>query len=132
MRYRIAISGSYGGMNLGDEAILEVILKELRGSGLDLDVVVFSKNPADTERRHKVRSIPMREMHKDEVLRELKGLDLFVLGGGGILFDGLAEECLRDVNWTKELGVPVMVYAVSVGPLQSAETKKLVVETLDK
>ena len=32
MRYRVAIPGSYGGMNLGDEAILEVILKQLRAS----------------------------------------------------------------------------------------------------
>ena len=37
MKYRIAISGSYGGMNLGDEAILEGILRELRAS-LDVDV----------------------------------------------------------------------------------------------
>ena len=43
MKYRVAISGSYGGMNLGDEAILEVILRELRAA-VDVDVVVFSRN----------------------------------------------------------------------------------------
>ena len=68
MKYHVAISGSYGGLNLGDEAILEVILRELRAS-LDVDVVVFSRNATDTERRHKVRAVPIREMHKDEVLK---------------------------------------------------------------
>jgi polysaccharide pyruvyl transferase CsaB len=131
MKYRVAISGSYGGMNLGDEAILEVILRELRAS-LEVDVVVFSRNPKDTEQRHKVRAVPIHEMHKDEVLEELRKLDLFVVGGGGILFDGLVEEILRDVNWAKELGIPVMVYAVSVGPLKSPEAKQLTVDTLNK
>jgi polysaccharide pyruvyl transferase CsaB len=131
VKYRVAISGSYGGMNLGDEAILEVILRELRAS-VDVDVVVFSRNAKDTEQRHKVRAVPIREMHKDDVLEELRKLDLFILGGGGILFDGLVEDMLRDVNWAKELGIPVMVYAVSVGPLKTAESKQLVVAALNK
>lgn len=131
MKYRVAISGSYGGMNLGDEAILEVMLRELRSS-LDVDVVVFSRNPQDTEQRHKVRAVSIREMHKDNVFKELKKLDLFILGGGGILFDGLVESFLRDVNWAKEAGIPVMIYAVSAGPLKVPESKQLVVETLNK
>jgi polysaccharide pyruvyl transferase CsaB len=130
MKYRIAISGSYGGMNLGDEAILEGILKELRAS-LDVDVVVFSLNPKDTEKRHKVRAIPIREMHKDDVLEELKKLDLFILGGGGILFDGLVEIILRDVIWAQELAIPIIVYAVSVGPLKNNENKQRVVQVFN-
>lgn len=131
MKYRVAISGSYGGMNLGDEAILEVILRELRAAA-DVDVVVFSYNAKDTERRHKVRTVPIREMHKDQVLEELKKLDLFILGGGGILYDESLERYLRDVNWAKELNIPVMVYAVSVGPFKNPESKQLVTEVLNK
>lgn len=131
MKYRVAISGSYGGLNLGDEAILEVILRELRAS-VDVDVVVFSRNAKDTERRHKVRAVPIREMHKDEVFEELRKLDLFVLGGGGILYDGAVETYLRDVNWAKELNIPVMTYAISVGPFKSPESKQLAVETLNR
>ncbi|HXV28085.1 MAG TPA: polysaccharide pyruvyl transferase family protein [bacterium] len=131
MKYRVAISGSYGGMNLGDEAILEVILRELQ-SAVDVDVVVFSRNAKDTEERHKVRAISVRELHKDEIFEELKKLDLFILGGGGILFDSFVEEFLRDVNWARELGIPVMIYAISVGPLKNPESKQLVIETLNK
>jgi polysaccharide pyruvyl transferase CsaB len=118
-------------MNLGDEAILETILRELH-SEMDVDVVIFSYNPKDTERRHKVRAVPIREMQKQEVLDELKKLDLFILGGGGILYDESIERYLRDVNWAKELGIPVMVYAISAGPFKSEAAKRLVVETLNK
>jgi len=130
MNYRVGISGSYGGMNLGDEAILEVILREFRAS-CDADVVVFSRNPRDTEKRHKVRSVSLGDMHKEGAVEELRKLDLFVLGGGGILFDGMAEIFLRDVNWAKELGIPVMTYAISVGPLKAPESKQLVTDTLN-
>lgn len=131
MKYRIAISGSYGGLNLGDEAILEGILGELR-STLDVDIVVFSYNAKDTEQRHKVRALSVRETHKDEIIKELKKLDLFILGGGGILYDGVVEIFLRDVIWAQELNIPTMIYAISAGPLKSPESKKLVEEVLDK
>lgn len=131
MKYRLAISGSYGGFNLGDEAILEGILKELRAT-IDPEVVVFSRNAKDTEKRHKVRALAIQEMHKDEIQQELKKLDLFILGGGGILFDGRVDSYLRDVNWAKELGIPVFIYAISVGPLKIPESKVLVAETLNK
>jgi polysaccharide pyruvyl transferase CsaB len=131
VKYRVAISGSYGGINLGDEAILESILRELQSS-LDVDVVVFSRNSKDTEQRHNVRAIPIRDIHKDELFNELEQLDLLIVGGGGIIFDGMAEDILRDVNWARELGIPVMIYAVGVGPLNSPETKQLVVQTLNE
>ena len=49
---------------------------------------------------------------------ELGKLDLFILGGGGILFDGDVVDVLRYVNRARELGIPVMVDAISVGPLK--------------
>ena len=127
----MAVSGSYGGMNLGDEAILQEILSELRAVQ-NIDITVFSFNPKDTEEQHHVRALPIREMHKDEVVEELKKLDLFILGGGGILFDGAADSYLRDVAWAQELKIPTVVYAISVGPLNNPETKRRVVEVLDK
>jgi len=130
-KYKIGISGSYGGMNLGDEAILEVILANIRKQ-IDAEIVVFSRYPDDTQKRHNVRAIPIREMHKDEVCEELSNLDLFILGGGGILFEGMADIFLRDVNWAKECNVPVMVFAISAGPITKPETKKLVADTLNK
>jgi polysaccharide pyruvyl transferase WcaK-like protein len=48
------------------------------------------------------------------------------------LFDESIEAFLRDVNWAKELGIPVMVYAVSVGPLKKPDAKQRVVEVLNR
>lgn len=131
-KFHIAISGSYGGLNLGDEGILESILQELRSSCNHLDIVVFSRNPQDTEQRHHVRAVPNHEMQKEEMIEELKKLDLFILGGGGLLFDGVVDEYLRDVIWAKELNIPVMIYSISVGPLNSKESQKKVVEVLNQ
>lgn len=65
-RYRIGISGSYGGMNLGDETILSQILRELR-SRVSTEFTVFSRNPEDTRRRHRVEhAVAARELSQDD------------------------------------------------------------------
>jgi polysaccharide pyruvyl transferase CsaB len=123
--FRVGISGSYGGLNLGDEAILEGIVKELRRA-LSVEITVFSRHPEDTLARHHVeRAVPVRELSRDEVLPEIERLDLFILGGGGILFDGEAHLYLREVTLAQERQVPVMVYAVSAGPLRDPAAQKL-------
>jgi len=123
--FRVGISGSYGGLNLGDEAILEVIVTELRRA-LPVEITVFSRRPEDTLTRHRVeRAVPVREMSRDEVLPEIERLDLFILGGGGILFDAEAHLYLREVVLAQERQVPVMVYAVSAGPLRDPAAQKL-------
>jgi polysaccharide pyruvyl transferase CsaB len=130
--YRVGISGSYGGFNLGDEAILESITAELRGS-LPVEITVFSLNPEDTLRRHRVdHAVPVRELTRSEVMPVLSGLDLFILGGGGILYDADVKTYLREVVIAHELGVPVMVYAVSAGPLKSQSSQKEVCNALGK
>ena len=130
--FRIGISGSYGGMNLGDEAILDGILSQLRQT-IRADVTVFSQNPDDTLARHKVEhAVAVRSLTRKEVSRAIEGLDLFVLGGGGILYDRDAEKYLREVCLAHELGVPVFVYAVSAGPLTQPTPRNAVRDALNR
>jgi len=130
-RFRIGISGSYGGMNLGDEAILEGILSLIRAS-VPADITVFSKNPSDTMARHKVeRAVSARSLTRSEVTPEIRELDLLVLGGGGILYDRDAANYLREVTVAHELGVPVILYAISAGPLESQAARRAVREALN-
>ncbi len=130
--YKVGISGSYGGLNMGDEAILQSIVTQLRAS-LPVDITVFSRNPEDTMRRQHVdRAVPVRDMTRGEACREMSTLDLFILGGGGILFDAEAEIYLREVQLAHEMGVPIMIYAISAGPLKTRGAQELVREALNK
>lgn len=125
----IGIAGSYGGLNLGDEAILGSIVDSLRR---EARLVVFSRNPADTRIRHKVDAVPVREMTREQSRKLIAGLDVLVFGGGGLLFDDEAELFLREVQMAHELRVPVMVYGISAGPLTRPHIRRLVCEALNQ
>jgi len=128
---RIGISGSYGGMNLGDEAILESILRQVRAS-TNAHVTVFSMNPSDTLARHSVdQAIPVRSLTRKEVTPVVQDLDLLILGGGGLLYDRDAQAYLREVNIALELGKPVFLYAISAGPLSTQAARREIQRTLN-
>jgi len=130
--FKVGISGSYGGLNLGDEAILQAIVAQLRAAA-SCEITVFSRDAKDTAARHKVeKSIPVRALSRNEVLPEVADLDLLILGGGGILYDEAASVYLREVTLAQEHRVPVLVYAVSAGPLQDAAARTLVRDTLSR
>jgi len=129
---KVGISGSYGGANLGDEAILDGIIGQLRAS-LPVEITVFSRNPEDTLTRHQVeRAVAVRSLTRKEITPEIERIDLFILGGGGILFDGEAEKFMREVLIAHQLGVPVAVYAISAGPLNTPQARRAVRMGLNK
>src|SRR5690349_24766435 len=116
--HRIGIPGSYGGRTLGDEAILQSIIAQLRRDLDPGEITVFSRDAEDTKRRHHVeRAVPVRRMSRAEAAPEVERLDLLIFGGGGILYDAEARVYLREVQIAREKGVPVMLYAVGAGPL---------------
>ncbi len=130
-RFAIGISGSYGGMNLGDEAILASIIGQIRSS-VEADITVFSRNAGDTQRRHKVeRVVPVRQLGRKEVQPELEGLDLLIIGGGGILYDADARTYLREAFLAREKGVPYMIYGIGAGPLNDPAVQEEVQQAVD-
>ena len=129
---KVGITGSYGGLNLGDEAILRSIIEQLRRDVPGVEISVFSRNADDTKRRHKVeRAVPVRKLSRAEVVAEVEGLDLLLFGGGGIIYDADARAYLREVEVAKEHGVPVMLFAVGAGPLVEPAVQQAVRETLE-
>ena len=128
--FKVGISGSYGGLNIGDEAILQGIITRLRAS-LPVQITVFSRDEKDSYRRHQVeRAVTARELTREEVTREVESLDLFILGGGGILYDAEAKTYLRELAIAQQKGIPTMTYAMGVGPLNDATAQKLVSSAL--
>lgn len=130
-KIRIGITGSYGGNNLGDEAILQSIISQIRAC-VDADIHVFTRDPEDTAIRHKVeKSIPVRKLSRKESQAEIESLDVLVVGGGGILYDADVKTYLRAAQIAHEKGIPVMIYAVGAGPLADPNAQALVREVLD-
>jgi len=130
--YRVGITGSYGGLNLGDEAILQSMIAQLRRDLPQVEITVFSRDADDTKRRHGVeRAVHVRKLSRAEIAPEVERLDLLILGGGGILYDADARLYLREVSIAKEKRVPVMTYAIGAGPLDDAGVQKSVAESLE-
>jgi polysaccharide pyruvyl transferase CsaB len=128
--YRVGITGSYGGLNLGDEAILQSMIAQMR-KDLQVEITVFSRDAEDTKRRHQVeRVVPVRKLSRGEVVTEVQNLDLLILGGGGILYDADARTYLREVTLAHEKRVPVMAYAIGAGPLNDPGAQAAVREAL--
>jgi len=134
---RIFISGYYGYSNPGDEAILSVLLSELRSnlskvSDLsDLSVTVVSGTPDETKQTHQVEAVLWSDPHA--IAQAVRESDLVITGGGGIFHDygGFPEDgLLTEGNWglgfhvtagllAALFGKPLVIYGVGVGPLFS-------------
>ena len=127
----IGVLGSYGGRNLGDEAILSGLLADLRHQEPNARIIVFSRNPAHTALAHPdVEAVPWEGVSRADSSLILAELDLLILGGGGILYDREARRYLRVVRVAQERGLPLLTYAVGVGPLSDGVDTGMVRETL--
>ncbi|MGQ5635921.1 MULTISPECIES: polysaccharide pyruvyl transferase family protein [unclassified Streptomyces] len=114
----VGVLGSYGGRNVGDEAILTALLDRVRAGRPDTRFVVFSRNPAHTRGAHpEVEVVGWEGVCREGISDHLRRLNVLVLGGGGILYDTEARRYLRLARAAQELGVPVFAYAVGAGPL---------------
>lgn len=115
---KIGISGSYGGLNLGDEAILQSIIGQIRSS-LVAEITVFTRSCEDTLSRHDIdHAVSSRKLSVPEITPEIEKLDVLILGGGGILYDADARVYLREAVIACAKNIPVMIYAVGAGPLK--------------
>lgn len=132
---RVFISGYYGFANTGDEAILTVILSELRKRIPNVKISVISGRPEETAAAHKVDTVLWSDplAISDAVQRA----DLVIVGGGGLFHDYTgfpADALLTEGNWGIGFHTtaaflaalhrrPLMLYAVGIGPLFSDHAK---------
>lgn len=82
---RIVLSGYYGFTNLGDEAVLQATVDELRRRRPDLEIAVLSASPGETSSTYGVRGVPRADPRA--VLEVLRRCDLFLSGGGSLFQD---------------------------------------------
>jgi polysaccharide pyruvyl transferase WcaK-like protein len=60
---KIGVFGHYGNKNLGDEAIIEAAIKNLRQKIPGCEIVCLSIDPSDSQERYQVVSFPIRYRH---------------------------------------------------------------------
>ncbi|MBL8210405.1 MAG: polysaccharide pyruvyl transferase family protein, partial [Bryobacterales bacterium] len=128
----VLISGYYGYSNTGDEAILEVILRELGARlGPAARFQVISGSPEETAAAHGVETLLWSDTAA--IAEAVRQASLVVTGGGGIFHDygGIHENgFLTEGNWgigfhataailAALFEKPLALCAVGVGPLLS-------------
>lgn len=128
--FDIMLSGYYGFSNSGDEALLSAIIQSLRSEKEDVSIIVLSKMPSETAKKHNVFSINRNNfLH---ILKYIKRCKLFVNGGGSLIQDITSTHSL--IYYTmlmfsaKHYGLKVMLYANGIGPI----TRKYNIKTAFK
>ena len=115
----IAVSGYYGFENFGDEAILKVIVSELKAR--DYGVTVFSKNPENTKNKLEVNSVYTFSL--SGIFKTLKNSDILISGGGSLLQDVTSLKSLFYylfvIGAALFLKNEVIIFAQGIGPINN-------------
>lgn len=115
----IAVSGYYGFDNFGDEAILNVLTKELKKNGHY--VTVFSKNPAKTGFNLGVNSVYTFDFKN--LIKTLKNADVLISGGGSLLQDATSLKSLFYYLFVifiaQVFKKDVIIFAQGIGPINN-------------
>jgi polysaccharide pyruvyl transferase WcaK-like protein len=150
---RIGLLGPYGTGNLGDAAIQDAVIQNLRARLPVVRFVAICQNPRDAVARHGVEAIPLRaeapqggkagllnyttgrlhawQQYVRHSLRDLRLLDLLMMSGGGQIDDywgGPTGHPLTLGLWTagaRCLGVPTAFCSVGADQIASPVSKLL-------
>lgn len=116
---RVLLSGYYGFGNLGDEALLDVIVSQIRTRFPYAEIDVLSASPDETAHRLRVSATP-RWSGRD-VRAAIRRADVVLSGGGGLLQNATSlRSLLYYVGILQQAGKAKrksMVFAQSIGPL---------------
>ena len=118
---KILISGYYGFDNFGDDAILHVMVSELKKHLNNPKITVISNNPAKVKRIYDVDSI--HRFNSKEIINKMKEYDVFISGGGSLLQD--VTSCrsflyyLSLIFLAKYLGKKTIIFAQGIGPIST-------------
>ena len=132
--YDAIISGYYGFRNIGDDALLMSILKDLKSFRPNMRLMVLSKTPVATALEFNVASIDRAGMFR--IYRAMRKSKAFIYGGGNLLQDNTSTRSLMfylSMVWlAKRLGLKVMFYANGIGPLKKRINRLLTKKIINK
>jgi len=136
----ILISGYYGYSNIGDEAILATLIRDLRSilGTEDYNISVLSANPYATSTLND-GIFTIQRFDIFSVLREIGRANYVISGGGGLIQDVTSWKSplyyLSIIGIAKLLNKKVLIYANGVGPLKYKFNRflsRLILNKVDK
>lgn len=124
-RRPLLLCGYYGEHNLGDDALLEVLLAQLPAGTA---VVVTAHDEAQVRQRHGVATVNRRRLRS--VLQALASSSGLVLGGGSLLQDATSFNSLLYyailIGAARLQRKPVLLWGQGLGPLRRRRSRALV------
>ena len=132
--YDALILGYYGYANSGDEALLDAVIKDLKGEMEDINIAVLSNNPKKTTEEHDIDAINRYSILS--IIKAAKKAKILISGGGSLLQDVTSSKSLWYylfiISLAKKCGAKVFVYANGIGPILKDKNRKLTKKVLSK
>ena len=122
----VVLSGYYGFHNSGDDAILKMIINDIRSRDPKLGITILSNRPADTKRIYNVNAV--NRWNFFAIRKVMKDSRLFISGGGSVIQDVTSTKSLLYylflIKLAKRHGNKVMLYANGIGPVNKKSNQK--------
>ncbi len=116
---RFLLSGYYGFGNLGDEALLRIIVSQLKTRYPHATLDVLSAQPDETAHEYGVHTTPRWD--QGAIRDAISEADVVLSGGGGLLQNATSLKSLlyygNIIRTALRAGKRTMVFAQSIGPL---------------
>lgn len=130
----IILSGYYGFSNSGDDAILKMIIKDIRSYKPDIGITILSNKPNEAKKAYNVNAINRWNIFA--IYKALKKSSLFISGGGSVIQDVTSTKSLFYylglIILAKKCKNKVMLYANGIGPVNKLSNKKKTRDVLNK
>lgn len=133
MKKKIVIGGYYGYGSLGDEAVLSVLIQQLKDRYPDYEITVLCASPAKMKQKYGVRCV--HRYDGAAIIREFSRAELYISGGGSLIQDATSVRSLRYycslIRMAKSMGLKVYAYANGIGPLRNSDLARSALSACD-
>lgn len=114
------ITGYYGFLNSGDDAILTSMCEGIRRLNIPTKTTILSNNPKATEEEYQVHAT--YRFNLLSVIKEIRSTDILLMGGGSLLQDRTSTRSLMYylsiLFLAKIFKKKCMIYANGIGPIR--------------
>lgn len=132
MTKKIVISGYYGFNNFGDEAILSLLIQNLKA--MDTDLTVISKNPEQTKKLYDVKAI--QTFNLVQLINLIEKSDILISGGGSLLQDVTSIRSLLYYLFiiliAATFGKKIIIFSQGIGPIKNPIARFIAKKVLKK